>query len=245
MRLNNRPNLNLNLLKLDMSPPPLQLFTSAANTTLEHLNAHFTPLTQEIRDEPTPEFRKSSSAPTYADIQSGQAMRHNGFRLSNSWLDAFIHADREPGKCAGAFAGDKFHISVKREDVPRAFNALSGLLLSDDCPIDKWKVTDMAKVPPEVRISKGAQITLYVKPDGADLQYTAKGLSSIRHFMERLESVMAEHSFQPGEHPDSDVRPSHWQFSSYRNELRSDREGSETQSAAMRNEPFYRLVTEK
>lgn len=198
-----------------------------------------------MRGDPAPHFREYSHAPDYSAMrQSRFATLHNGFMVNNSGLDAFMHARREQGQCAGAFAGDKLHISVKREDVPLAFNALSGLLFSEDCPIDKWKVTDMERVEPGGRVSGGAQFTLYVKPDAADSRYTAQGLNSIRHFVERLESVMTEHNIQPGQHPDSDVRPFHWQFTSYRNEMRSEREGGEEQSLALRNEPFYRLVTE-
>ncbi|PXX63824.1 phosphothreonine lyase [Pseudomonas sp. LAMO17WK12:I10] len=198
-----------------------------------------------MRGDPAPHFREYLHAPDYSAMrQSGFGTLHNGFMMNNSGLDAFMHARREQRQCAGAFAGDKLHISVKREDVPLAFNALSGLLFSEDCPIDKWKVTDMERVEPGGRVSEGAQLTLYVKPDTADSRYTAQGLNRIRHFVERLESVMIEHNIQPGQHPDSDVRPFHWQFTSYRNEMRSEREGGEEQSLALRNEPFYRLVTE-
>ncbi|EFO3220913.1 hypothetical protein DPV23_25140 [Escherichia coli] len=38
--------------------------------------------------------------------------------------------------------------------------------------------------------------------------------------------------------------PESWRYLSYRNELRSGRSGSEMQSQALREEPFYRLMTE-
>ncbi|ENI0063693.1 type III effector phosphothreonine lyase, partial [Shigella sonnei] len=47
-----------------------------------------------------------------------------------------------------------------------------------------------------------------------------------------------------GEYPASDVRPEDWKYVSYRNELRSDRDGSERQEQMLREEPFYRLMIE-
>ncbi|EPO2620266.1 type III effector phosphothreonine lyase, partial [Shigella flexneri] len=62
----------------------------------------------------------------------------------------------------GDFVGDKFHISIAREQVPLAFQILSGLLFSEDSPIDKWKITDMNRVSQQSRVGIGAQFTLYV-----------------------------------------------------------------------------------
>lgn len=52
------------------------------------------------------------------------------------------------------------------------------------------------------------------------------------------------HNIQPGQYPDLDIRPVQWQFTSYRNELRSEREGNEAQNHMLRGEPFYCLITE-
>ena len=237
-----RPNLFLNI-------PPLQP-TSSAETkqktpTQEFLNLNFDSLKAQIKNISSFHFRETPLIQDYSAMrQNGFSSVHNGFMQNNSGLDAFMHASRQQGKCAGVFDGDKFHVSVKDVDVPRTFNALSSLLFSEDCPFDKWKVTDMERAEPNARVSNGAQFTLYVKPDTADSRYTASTLKNIRDSLELLESVISEHNIQPGQHPDSDVRPSHWQFTSYRNELRSDREGSYAQSIALRKEPFFRLVTE-
>lgn len=239
---NIRAGLFLNILPLQ---PTLSVATAQKPATQEHLHLNFYHLKAHISNRPALHFREAPHGQDYSTMrENGFISLHNGYIQNNSGLDAFMHASREQGKCAGVFDGDKFHLSVKQEDVPRAFNALSALLFSEDCPFDKWKVTDMARVEPDARVSKGAQFTLYVKPDTADSQFTASALNSIRHFVERLESVMTEHNIQPGQHPDSDVRPSHWQFTSYRNELRSDRECSYEQDIALRNEPFFRLMTE-
>ena len=176
--------------------------------------------------------------------QSGFACMSHGFMLSSGGQDVFMHARREQAQNQGEFAGDKFHLSVRRDLVPQAFQALSGLLFSESSPIDKWKVTDIERAGPETRVGVGAQLTLYVKPDGADSQYSAQGLSQVRQFVERLETTLTEHGIEPGKHPESDVRPEHWRYASYRNELRSGREGGDVQSQALREEPFYRLMTE-
>ncbi|MQT64293.1 type III effector phosphothreonine lyase [Pseudomonas sp. FSL R10-0056] len=237
-----RPNLFLSIPAL---PPSLSTTPPQKASTQTYLHLNFDQLKAQIRHAPAPHFREAAHANNYSTMQqNGFITSHNGYMQNNSGLDAFIHANREQGQYSGVFDGDKFHLSVKQQEVPRAFNALAPLLFSEDCPFDQWKVTDMARVKPQARVSQGAQFTLYVKPDTADSRFTANALHSIRHFVERLESVMTEHNIQPGQHPDSDVRPCHWQFTSYRNELRSDREGSYEQSIALRNEPFFRLMSE-
>ncbi|MGK7442845.1 type III secretion system effector phosphothreonine lyase SpvC, partial [Salmonella enterica] len=70
--------------------------------------------------------------------------------------------------------------------VPQAFQALSGLLFSEDSPVDKWKVTDMEKVVQQARVSLGAQFTLYIKPDQENSQYSASFLHKTRQFIECL-----------------------------------------------------------
>jgi len=220
---------------------------AAAQTqsTQKHLTSNFDGLKRQMRSEPAPDFKEAPHAPGYCNIrQSGFYERHNNFILNNTGEDAFIHARRDPAQCAGVFDGDKFHISIKCAEVPQAFDALSGLLFSDDSPIDKWKITDMARAESASRIYEGAQVTLYVKPDLAGAQYTAKGLTQVRYFVERLESILAENNILPGQHPESDIRPSFWQYVSYRNEMRSHREGSESQNQLLSSEPFYRLITE-
>jgi phosphothreonine lyase len=236
-----RPNLQLKL-------PPLKTPGSLAEvqtqSTREHLGAHLDSIGLQMRSEPLPHFREDLHAPDYSAMRkSGWGDLHNGFVL-NSGGDVFMHARRQRGRCAGVFDGDKFHISVAREAVPQAFDALSGLLFSEDSPIDKWKVTDIERGSSAVRVGEGSQFTLYAKPDMADSQYTARGLNRIRAFVERLDSALTERDIRPGKHPESDVRPAHWQYTSYRNESRSEREGSEAQSRALHSEPFYRLVTE-
>lgn len=128
--------------------------------------------------------------------------------------------------------------------MPQAFQLLSGLLFSEDSPIDKWKVTNLERVDQQARVSVGAQFTLYIKPDQENSQYSSSLLHNIRDFIECLESRLSNNGIIPGQRPESDVHPENWQYFSYRNELRSERSGSEIQSQTLREEPFYRLMTE-
>ncbi len=236
-----RPNLKLNLAPLNVTP----VVKTRAQSTLDHLCTNREILRQQMHALLPPDFGRALHAPDYAGMrQGGFASMSHGFMIENTGLDAFMHARREQPKCLGEFAGDKFHISVQREQVPEAFQALTGLLFSECSPVDKWKVTDIDRTDHQARVSLGAQFTLYVKPDGDDSQYGAAALNKVRHFVERLELELSKHGITPGLHPESDVRPEHWQYVSYRNELRSERNGSEAQSEALRAEPFYRLITE-
>jgi phosphothreonine lyase len=229
--------------------PPLKapVLNIQPSTTpaLQNLEKKFDVLMQQIRSEPASFFRESTHPMDYSAMRAcGFFQKHNDYIVTNSDEDVFIHARREPAHLAGSFEGDKFHLSVHKEDVPHAFNALSDLLFSEDCPFDKWKVTDMTRLASGHRVSEGAQFTCYAKPGTEDSCYTAEGLHRIRCFMDQLEATLIDHDIRPGQQPESDVRPPFWQYTSYRNELRSQREGNENQSEALRNEPFYRLITE-
>ncbi|ECR6921141.1 type III secretion system effector phosphothreonine lyase SpvC, partial [Salmonella enterica] len=75
-------------------------------------------------------------------------------------------------------------------------------------------------------------------------QYSASFLHKTRQFIECLESRLSENGVISGQCPESDVHPENWKYLSYRNELRSGRDGGEMQRQALREEPFYRLMTE-
>jgi len=237
-----RPHLNLDLSSLQSlsSSVPIQKLS-----TLEHLRSNFDNLKSQLTGGACPLFREAPEGYDYpAACRIGSDTLHNGFMVYNAGVDAFVHVCRDEGQCKGAYDGDKLHISVKRDEMPQAFGVLSKFLFSEDCPIDKWKFVHVSELGSGNRVCEGAQFTLYVKPDAADSQFTTQALSRLRHFVERLESEMASQNIHPGKYPDSDVRPSHWQFISYRNEMRSQREGSEEQSVSLSNEPLYRLLTE-
>lgn len=231
--------------KLQLIMPPLTTPLTPVPPSVETLCANKDRLLRQMRGLPLPAFLDAGHVPSYSDARtSGLIAVSHGFRFDTSGLDVFIHARREQPHCQGHFAGDKFHLSVERTLVPEVFRMLGGLLLSETSPIDTWKVTDIERADPQARVSVGAQFTLYVKPDGADSSYTAAGLNRLRSLVERIESILVGHGVAPGQHPDSDVRPPQWQYTSYRNEFRSEREGGERQRQSLSDEPFYRLMTE-
>ncbi|EOW7406836.1 hypothetical protein [Salmonella enterica] len=93
---------------------------------------------------PVSHFKEALDEPDYSEIhQIGfySVIQNHDFLLNKDSDDVFIHASRQSIKYQGEFAGDKFHISVQREMVPQAFQALSGLLFSEDSPVGEWKVT--------------------------------------------------------------------------------------------------------
>lgn len=238
----NRPNLQLNLSPLNLEPHSTRAVLPSA---YEHLKNNLDLLNSQMRKMPTCHFKEMLNAPDYYAVrQSGFFTMSQGFQLNNDSNDVFVHARRELPQSQGKFAGDKFHISVLKDNVPQAFKVLSGLLFSEDSPVDKWKVTDMERVDSQARVSLGAQFTLYIKPDQENSQYSVSFLHKTRQFIEFLEVMLSENGMTSGRCPESDVQPENWQYLSYRNELRSGREGGEIQSQALREEPFYRLMTE-
>ncbi|WP_261640373.1 type III secretion system effector phosphothreonine lyase [Erwinia mallotivora] len=238
----NRPSLKLNFPLVNERPineGPL------VPSTYDDLKNNFYIPHNQMQQMPIPQFSAALDAPDYSGLRKcGFFTLSEGFQLNNHADDVFIHARRETPHCKGEFSGDKFHISVLGEQVPQAYQALSELLFSKDSPIDKWKVTDMERADQQCRVSVGAEFTLYVKPDQKNSHYSASLLHITRQFTERVESILSENGVIPGQHPESDVQPEKWKYLSYRNELRSGREGSEMQSQALREEPFYRLMTE-
>ncbi|WDC32317.1 type III secretion system effector phosphothreonine lyase (plasmid) [Escherichia albertii] len=237
----NRPN--------QQKLPPLHIESTYAGASRssanEHLKNNFDTLHNNMRNMPVSCFKEAQGVPDYSGIrQIDYFDMSQGFLLNTDSSDVFIHACRDTPKNQGKFAGDKFHISVQRDMMPQAFQLLSGLLFSEDSPIDKWKVTNLERVDQQARVSVGAQFTLYIKPDQENSQYSSSLLHNIRDFIECLESRLSNNGIIPGQRPESDVHPENWQYFSYRNELRSERSGSEIQSQTLREEPFYRLMTE-
>lgn len=238
----NRAHLKLSLPPLTVGPYCREAEDAPMNESLKN---NFDTLQHQMRQMPLSHFKVEPNAPDYSEIRkSGFCTLSQGFRLSNTSDNFFIHARRQEPQYKGEFIGDKFHISVQGQQVPQAFQALSELLFSGDSPIDKWKVTDMARVDQQSRVGEGAQFTLYVKPDQEDTQYSAEMLHKTRQFIAALESRLSENGIIPGRSPESDVHPESWQYASYRNELRSERFGDGMQGQALREEPFYRLMTE-
>ncbi|HII1672696.1 TPA: type III secretion system effector phosphothreonine lyase [Salmonella enterica] len=237
----NRPSLTLDLSLLNVGPTS---HNPQMISTNEHLKNNFNTLYNQMRQMPILQFKEAVDVPDYSEMrQCGFFAMRQGFQLANRDEDVFIHARRENAHCKGNFSGDKFHISVLKEQMPQAFNALSGLLFSENSPVDKWKVIDTELVDHQFRLGIGAQFTLYIKPDQENSQYSVFLLHKTRQFIEYLESRLAEKGIIPGQYPASDVHPENWKYLSYRNELRSGRDGDKMQLQALREEPFYRLMT--
>lgn len=212
--------------------------------TDDYLKQHIDALLIQMKQMPVSFIKEAENAPDYPMLQQcGYSSRYNGFHLSNDCGDVFIRARREKPHCAGGFEGDKFHLSVHESQITQAVTMLSGALFSDNNPCDKWKITDISQAEPDSRVKRGAQITLYVRPVPGEHPYSAELLSEIRRFITGLEYRLTEGGIVPGEYPLSDIRPPHWQFTSYRNEIISGREGCEADHQRLAESAFYRLMT--
>ncbi|MGG9999789.1 type III effector phosphothreonine lyase [Pseudovibrio ascidiaceicola] len=239
-------------LSLKLQVPPLQLNQPQQQAAINHqankpggLAGKQDAIAQQVKDLPAPVFRPAANAPNFeAAKNSGWGSENSGWRTLNiESQDSFIHTKRIDANAKGEFAGDKIHLSIEPSQVPQAFDAINTLLFSEDSPVDKWKVTDMSRVTEGSRVQVGAQFTLYLRPTAEDSQYTAQDLKNDKSFVESIEQKLSQAGIQPGERPASDVAPHHWDFASYRNEIRSDREGGAAQTEALRREPVFELLT--
>ncbi|OPA89000.1 type III effector [Pseudomonas fluorescens] len=193
-------------------------------------------------------FTLNYAAPTYEVAQQSSGQIHGGWRVENKALRhenfPFIKFTRIPPKGGGQTPGDKFHISVAKKDVPKAFELISRLINSPESPIDSWKTSDVDRMDPrDTRLSLGAQFTLYPKPDRADGTYSPEFMGKMHALVSTIEQQLQAEGVGRSDHPPaSDVSAPQWRYTSYRNEHRSDREGSAGQTEALKNEPFFKLV---
>jgi len=202
-----------------------------------HLQRNFNILSVQMRQMPLSQFNDAQNVPGYSD------MFQNGDRVGFFWFSAngFINVNRIGIPVSrGELDGNKFHISVQRELMPQAYQALSGLLFSEDSPFNNWKMTDVRIAHPQERLAVGAQFTLYVE----NLKHSALSLHMIRQFIQSLQTRLLKNRIIPGRFPESDVHPENWRYVSYRDERNSDRVGSAEQSQRLRQLPFYRLMTD-
>jgi phosphothreonine lyase len=213
----------------------------------EQLNAQFEQLQTQMNALPRSKFRSADDTPDYKQMQSAFSRQYHGFTVTNfpAGMEGhgFIHATAGRN---GESDGDKFHISVAADQLERGFAALASLLFSPDSPIRMWKISDLSVKRPDTpegtRVTHGAQLTLYART-GIDRHYSADQLKKFKDFMIEMEHTLAEQGIAKGVRPESDVAPDHWNYLSYRNEKRSDRQGSEEQTRALQREPFFRLVS--
>lgn len=198
-----------------------------------HANVRFTP----NYGAPTFEVAQQSTG----EIFGGWSSKNNALKLKNF---PFIKLTRMPAKEEGKSVGDKFHISVTQKDVPKAFEVIGKLINSEDSPINSWKATDVTRTDPrDTRISQGAQFTLYPKPDRTDGTYSPAYMGKIQALVKTIEQALQQAGVGKSDHqPASDVSAPQWGYVSYRNEIRSDRQGSDSQSASLKREPFFKLT---
>lgn len=237
-----RPKLGLSLNTLAPLPPAKK----NASAELRGMTRNDVAASTQTR------FALNLGAPTYDVAMSGRGEQHAGWSALNqsalTGTDAFIHMNRINPKSQGDFAGDKIHLSVEPQHVETAFNAIAKILHAEDGPVDRWKVTDMSRMHPNMspeqqRVTLGAQFTIYAKPDRPDNTYSSQYMGKVRGMISNIEDELRHANVAPSNHrPASDVASQHWQFASYRNENSSDRTGSSSQSHSLESEPFFQLI---
>jgi len=93
---------------------------------------------------------------TYDTAKRGESVHNDVYTLSREGMSRFTQFFRmDGGKEAPLeheLRGEKFHLSVRPEDVERAFETLAPLLTRQDCPLPTWKVVDITK--PQQTIDK-------------------------------------------------------------------------------------------
>lgn len=121
-----------------------------------------------------------------------------------------------------AYAGNKLHLSIKREELSKGFDVIKGLLFSPDSPIKAWKLTNLNlpkfQANPSNRITDGMQFTLYLYPDEDKEKFSDTHATTIKNFIAALEKSLSDAGIKPGIRPESDVAADHWQYMSYRRE---------------------------
>ncbi|EEZ39207.1 VirA protein [Photobacterium damselae] len=231
------PRLKLNLPPLVVSqntPPP------APKVSHELKKEDVGKLIKDIEAQPKSSFRNADIHGSYHELsQGGYKNEFSGYKLSNvPFGDVFIHANKDNE--SREYLGDKIHISIDKAQLSSGFDDILPILLSEDSPIDKWKVTDLNRCPPDSRVAVGAQITLYVKAD-KESGYVPAELKKVKDFLEQIELTLGQSNTTPGEKPQSDISAANWNFISYRNEYRSDREGGA--SHQLFEEPFFQVIS--
>lgn len=206
---------------------------------------------EEVAANTPAHFALNNGAPTYEVAQQTRNHQYAGWRVSNTAMtgeNAFINFKREPRNGQGHSVGDKFHLSVEPKDVPKAYGIISKILNAQDSPIDSWKMTDLSRLvvqgASDERVSSGAQFTIYAKPDRADDTYSPQYMGKVRGLVQAIEEALQKAGIGQSSHkPASDVAADHWQYVTYRNENRSQRQGSAEQSDQLRQEPFFKLAS--
>ncbi|SFU15580.1 virulence-associated protein [Pseudovibrio denitrificans] len=171
------------------------------------------------------------------------------------------------------YHGNKIHLSIRQDQVEKAGDILTPLLLSPDCPFLSFKVSNLQATqtarqiiskrlddsPSEEkrkqleidkkaqqRISDGAQITLY--PYTKDEDFTG-GVQEYNFFIKLLEQELEAAGIQPGDIPKSDVGLEGMKFATFRHEDGSrgeefgDKPLGKENDDLLKSKPFYKALT--
>ncbi|CAM3436545.1 hypothetical protein PAHA111176_01125 [Parendozoicomonas haliclonae] len=226
------------------------------------------PATRETTEKsltPKDLFKKSESQPdacSYKALfeQVGIAPKEltKDYRVRSGWNDSFIHFTRdstitlrgEIQRHVPEWEGSKnLRLNVHKDDLEKAWNAVSSLILSSENPFHEFKVTDIEKVyrmhkerDMEMdfegkRVTEGGQFTLYTPPaDHPDLLKAKAG------FVMQLQARLKDAGVRPGVMPDSDVAFDDQAFISFRDKDFS-REGlTNNTRARVKATPMHQLM---
>lgn len=185
-----KPKFKLNL-------PSLVIPQAAPAPSKEIKKEDVANLLRETNAQPKSSFKHADFHDGYQELsQDGYDNQFAGYKISNPVIgDVFIHAIKVDD--SRKFSGDKFHISIEQSQLSKGFDSILPLLLSEDSPIDKWKVTDLKSCPSDARVAVGAQVTLYVKAD-KELGYGSKELKKIKDFVGEIELTLGKMIFHLG-----------------------------------------------
>jgi Salmonella virulence-associated 28kDa protein len=164
-----------------------------------------------------PSFAAAQDTPTYEEFTGG-SKKFGSFQLDPLASEDFTiaHKDVTSGYPT---SDEKIHLSIKKEDAAKAFEAVAPLLFSSQSPIDTFKMTNLEGANKQAtggateetrnaakRVSDGAQFTLYLKPSPNTGEFDADHLNNIKGFVEAITDTFKDKGIQTGEIPKSDAK---------------------------------------
>ena len=91
---------------------------------------------------------------------------------------------------------EKIHLNVAPDQIEKAYQCISALLVVDACPFDDFKVVNPAMAATEGQVAAGAQVTLYAH-DQTDPE-------AVRHFLLDVGTRLATAGVAAGSVPEGD-----------------------------------------
>ncbi|PAM64641.1 hypothetical protein CEK00_09390 [Stenotrophomonas maltophilia] len=177
--------------------------------------------------------RLAYDAPNFETIMSvrGPTPLCGHLLMRDSANPAFVNAISMNAPSSAPQTGDKLHININPEELPRAFLSISDILFAENSPFHEWKIADPLISGATGRIGAGAQITLYADTTAP---ICSKRIAAIRAFTAAIQENLEADRIRPGKMPRSDTP--YTSFVSYRNDARSSRHGDGETNAT---EPFF------